>query len=90
MNLAGTFLLFVLMIVTFWLFGLIGIAILGIIMLLIYLNMPRIKTIPNEYFNESDGKHPQPCHAHGLPNCPFCYPKRKKTANAKKGGGRKP
>jgi hypothetical protein len=82
MNLGETFLLFVLMIVVFYFFGLIGIAVLGLIIALVY-----FATLPSEKSKKRNrmqrGTNIKPCRAHGLPNCPYCYPQKQKPDSEK-------
>jgi hypothetical protein len=84
MNVLEAFALFVVMIVVFWFFGLIGLAVLGLIICLCYFGSKpekskREKVACLHYSNKPKGslenrEKGKPCHPHGLTNCPYCNP----------------
>jgi len=74
MNVLEAFVLFVVMIVVFWFFGLIGIAVLGLIICLCYFGFKPEESKRSLKNRERE----KPCHPHGLTNCPYCYPKESK------------
>lgn len=76
MNVLEAFALFVVMIVTFWFFGLIGLAVLGLIICLCYFGSKPEKS-KREKVTLKNREKEKPCHPHGLTNCPFCNPKPK-------------
>jgi ABC-type multidrug transport system fused ATPase/permease subunit len=94
MNAVETFALFVVMIVVFWFFGLIGLAILGLIIILLSRESKKddeiegMVEIPISKRSKQQQKQlDKPCFPHGLVNCPFCYPNLEDSATEESTSG---
>jgi hypothetical protein len=86
MNVIEGILLFTLCIVTFWLFGLIGLFVLGLIVAILYTVFKPKKEVEVEQdtgqttltgFNLKPSE--KPCYAHGLSYCPYCLKEENKN-----------